>query len=52
MEKKGNEIHVTGKGKQLLELVPSELKKPELTAAWEMKLSGHCKRKLTGKSIY
>ena len=39
MEKKGNEIHITSKAKQLLELVPEELKKPELTADWEMKLS-------------
>ena len=39
MEKKGNEIHITSKPKQLLELVPEDLKKPELTADWEMKLS-------------
>ena len=35
MEKKGNEIHLTSKAKQLLELVPEDLKKPELTADWE-----------------
>ena len=40
MEKKGNEIYITSKAKQLLELVPEDLKKPELTADWEMKLSG------------
>ena len=39
IEKKGNEIHITSKAKQLLELVPEDLKKPELTADWEMKLS-------------
>ena len=39
MEKKGNEIHITSKAKQLLELVPEDLNKPELTADWEMKLS-------------
>lgn len=39
MEKKGNEIHITSKAKQLLELVPEDLKKPELTADWAMKLS-------------
>ena len=39
LEKKGNEIHITSKAKQLLELVPEDLKKPELTADWEMKLS-------------
>lgn len=40
IEKKGNEILLTSKGKQLLELVPEDLKKPELTASWEMQLSG------------
>ncbi|MGN0485522.1 MAG: DNA topoisomerase III [Lachnospiraceae bacterium] len=39
LEKKGAEIYTTSKGRQLLELVPEDLKKPELTAAWEMKLS-------------
>lgn len=38
MEKKGNEIHITSKGKQLLELVPEDLKRPELTARWELRL--------------
>ena len=42
---------MTGKGKQLLELVPSELKKPELTAAWEMKLSGIAKGNLQEKAF-
>ncbi len=39
MEKKEKDIHVTAKGRQLLELVPEDLKKPELTADWENKLS-------------
>ena len=39
MEKRGNEICLTSKAKQLLELVPEDLRKPELTADWEMKLS-------------
>ena len=39
VEKKGNELFLTSKGKQLLELVPDDLKKPELTASWEMQLS-------------
>ena len=39
IEKNGNEIRITSKGKQLLELVPEDLKKPELTARWEMQLS-------------
>lgn len=43
MEKKGNEIHITSKGKQLLELVPQDLKKPELTASWELRLQAIAK---------
>lgn len=39
MEKRGKDIHLTSKARQLLELVPEDLKKPELTASWEMKLS-------------
>lgn len=39
MEKRGKDIFTTSKGKQLLELVPEDLKKPELTAQLEMKLS-------------
>lgn len=39
LEKKGKDIHITSKAKQLLTLVPEDLKKPELTADWEMKLS-------------
>lgn len=46
IEKKGNEIHLTSKAKQLLELVPEDLKKPELTADWEKKLSDISKGKL------
>lgn len=38
MEKKDKDIHVTSKGRQLLELVPGDLKKPALTADWEKKL--------------
>lgn len=38
MEKKGNEIHLTSKGRQLLELVPEDLKSPALTASWELRL--------------
>ena len=43
MEKRGKDIFITSKAKQLLELVPEDLKKPELTASWEMKLSGIAK---------
>lgn len=38
MEKKDKDIHVTSKGRQLLELVPEDLRKPALTADWEKKL--------------
>ncbi len=46
MEKKGNEIYITSKAKQLLDLVPGDLKKPELTADWERKLSDIAKGKM------
>lgn len=39
IEKQGKDILLTSKGKQLLSLVPQDLKQPELTADWEMKLS-------------
>lgn len=39
IEKKEQDILITSKGKQLLELVPEDLQKPELTASWEMILS-------------
>ena len=38
MEKKGNDLLITSKGRQILELVPEDLKKPELTARWEKEL--------------
>lgn len=39
IEKRGKDIWVTSKGKQLLELVPEGLKSPSLTGQWEQKLS-------------
>lgn len=39
IEKRGNEILITSKGTQLLGLVPEDLRKPELTAQWEMQLA-------------
>ena len=45
LEKKGKEIWLTSKAKQLLELVPEDLKKPEMTAEWEMRLSAIAKGK-------
>ncbi|WP_156324024.1 DNA topoisomerase III [Bacillus sp. JCM 19034] len=46
MEKRGKDLVITKKGKQLLELVPSELKSPALTAQWEQKLDQIAKGKL------
>lgn len=43
LEKRGKDIFITSKAKQLLELAPEDLKKPELTAAWEMQLHGIAK---------
>lgn len=45
IEKRGNEILITSKGTQLLKLVPEDLKKPELTAQWEMQLADIAKGK-------
>ena len=39
VERKGKEIFPTSKGIQLIGLVPSDIKSPELTAKWEMQLS-------------
>ncbi|AYE35521.1 DNA topoisomerase III [Clostridium septicum] len=38
IEKRGKEIYPTSKGKQLIELVPNDLKSPLLTAKWEKRL--------------
>ncbi len=46
MEKKGKDIYLTSKGKQLLDLVPEELKSPTLTAEWEQKLEAIATGKL------
>lgn len=39
IERRGKEIHPTSKGKQLIDIVPPDLKSAELTARWEQKLS-------------
>ncbi len=52
IEKKGKDIKITAKGKQLLDLVPEELRKPELTAEWERKLGEIAKGKLNAASFY
>lgn len=46
IEKKGQDIFITSKGKQLLQLVPEDLKSPALTAEWEQKLSAIAAGKL------
>ncbi|MEH7524413.1 DNA topoisomerase III [Bacillus sp. JJ1503] len=38
IEKRDKDIHLTSKGRQLLDLVPDELKSPALTGEWEQKL--------------
>lgn len=39
LEKKGKDIYITSKGRQLLALVPEDLRSPALTAKWEQKLA-------------
>ncbi|MFC4386432.1 DNA topoisomerase III [Gracilibacillus marinus] len=55
VEKKGQYLYVTSKGKQLLELVPEELRSPVLTAKWEEQLaqiaSGKLKKDVFIKEI-
>jgi DNA topoisomerase-3 len=46
IEKKGKNIFITSKGRQLLELVPEDLKSPALTAQWEQKLGAIAKGNL------
>ena len=46
IEKRGKDIHITSKGRQLLDLVPNELKSPTTTAEWERKLEQIAKGKL------
>ncbi|WP_186431237.1 DNA topoisomerase III [Clostridium sp. BSD9I1] len=46
IEKRGKDIFITSKGRQLLNLVPEELKSPELTGEWEQKLNYISKGKL------
>ena len=51
IEQKGKDILITSKGKQLLNLVPTELRTPELTSSWEKKLQDISKGKLN-KNIF
>ncbi|MFQ7001438.1 MAG: DNA topoisomerase III [Clostridium sp.] len=45
IEKKGKDIYPTSKGKQLIDLVPNDLKSPLLTAKWEKELEDIAKGK-------
>ncbi|MNZ43957.1 DNA topoisomerase 3 [compost metagenome] len=38
IDRQGSSLHPTGKGKQLIELAPADLRSPELTAKWEAEL--------------
>ncbi|WP_040047798.1 DNA topoisomerase III [Bacillus thermotolerans] len=51
IEKKGKDIILTSKGKQLLELVPSDLRSPALTGEWEQKLNAIAKGKLKSEAF-
>lgn len=47
IEKKNNkDIHITSKGRQLLDLAPEKLKTPDLTAQWEKQLTDISKGKV------
>lgn len=52
IEKKNNkEIHITSKGRQLLDLAPDKLKTPSLTSEWEIKLTNISKGKANKDSF-
>lgn len=51
IEKRGKEIVPTSKGRQLIDLVPTELKSPLLTAQWESQLEDISKGKLNDKKF-
>lgn len=51
IEKKGNDVHPTSKGKQVIELVPEDLKSPILTAKWEKDLDAISKGTLNNNTF-
>nr|WP_302660514.1 DNA topoisomerase 3 [uncultured Clostridium sp.] len=51
IEKKGKDIYPTSKGKQLIALVPEDLKSPLLTAKWESQLDNIAKGKANDKKF-
>ena len=46
IEKRGNHLFTTGKGRQVLKLAPKDLCSPDLTAVWEQKLNAIAKGRL------
>lgn len=51
IEKKEQSIHLTSKGRQVLELAPQGLTSPELTAKWEQELADIAKGKAKKKDF-
>lgn len=51
IERVGKEIHPTAKGKQLIKIVPPDLKSAELTAKWEQQLQNISKGTASMKSF-
>lgn len=51
MEKKEQYIHLTSKGRQVLQLAPKALTTPELTARWEQKLADIAKGAVNPKDF-
>lgn len=51
IEKKEQYIHLTSKGRQVLELAPEGLTSPELTARWELQLADIAKGKAKKKDF-
>ncbi len=51
VERRGKEIYPTSKGRQLINIVPEDLKSAELTARWEQRLSAIAKGKESDKKF-
>jgi len=51
IEKRNQDLHITSTGRQLLDLVPADLKSPALTGSWEQKLSDIENQKLTSEKF-
>jgi len=51
MERQGRELIPTGRGEELMDLVPRELRSPDLTARWEEKLTGIAEGEIKSSSF-